>query len=46
MLSSDLNKLAASYAQIASEAIDPKGAARMDAAKGKTKKLKMKLTSV
>ena len=37
MLSSDLNKLAASYAQIASEAIDPKGAARMDAAKGKTK---------
>ena len=37
MLSSDLKKLADSYAQIASEAIDPKGAARMDAAKGKTK---------
>ena len=37
MLSSDLNKLAASYAQITSEAIDPKGAARMDAAKGKKK---------
>lgn len=36
MLSSDLNKLAASYAQIASEAIDPKGAARMDASKGET----------
>jgi len=37
MLSSDLNKLAASYAQITSEAIDPKGAARMDASKGKKK---------
>jgi len=37
MLSSDLNKLADSYAQITSEAIDPKGAARMDAAKGKKK---------
>ena len=36
MLSSDLNKLADSYAQIASEAIDPKGAARMDASKGET----------
>ncbi len=37
MLSSDLNKLADSYAQIVSEAIDPKGAARMDASKGKKK---------
>jgi len=36
MLSSDLKKLADSYAQIVSEAIDPKGAARMDASKGET----------